>query len=31
MEQIQNNPTKKTERPSFTKLWADVKKYKRLY
>lgn len=31
MEQIQNNPTKKTECPSFTKLWADVKKYKRLY
>lgn len=31
MEQIQNNPTQRTERPSFSKLWADVKKYKRLY
>lgn len=31
MDQIQNNTTQKTERPSFAKLWADVKKYKRLY
>lgn len=31
MDQIQNNTTQKTERPSFAKLWTDVKKYKRLY
>jgi len=30
MEQI-NNTTQKTERPSFSKLWGDIKKYKRLY
>ena len=34
MDQIQNNApqqTARTERPSFAKLWADIKKYKRLY
>ena len=31
MEQIHNNTTQKTERPSFAKLWADIKKYKHLY
>jgi len=34
MEQIQNNNQSaetKTTRPSFAKLWADVKKYKKLY
>ena len=34
MDQIQNNApqqTARTERPGFAKLWADIKKYKRLY
>ncbi len=31
MEQINSNTKQKTERPSFSKLWSDVKKYKRLY
>lgn len=34
MDQIQNNApqqTARTERPSFAKLWTDIKKYKRLY